>query len=83
MCAPPLDVAHLLVAELCISVDGQLTVTEGHQIAEQVQHQMLHCVPMLCCCLVHVDPLEEEDSLHAATAHNYPHHERGHSDDVS
>jgi len=74
---------HLLVAELCISVDGQLTVAEGHQIAEQVQHQMLHGVPMLYRCMVHVDPLEEEDSLHVATAHHYPHHERGHSGDVS
>ncbi|MFQ5859959.1 MAG: cation diffusion facilitator family transporter [Dehalococcoidia bacterium] len=75
-------IGHLLVAELCISVDGQLTVAQGHQIAEQVQHQMLHGVPMLYRCSVHVDPLETGESLHTATAHHYPEHQRGHTSET-
>ena len=70
---------HVMLVELCISVDGQLTVVEGHRIAEQVRHQMFHDVPNLYSCLVHVEPLEAHECLHTATAHHDTHRERAHS----
>ena len=47
---------HQLNAELEIQVDSALTVDEGHAIAEEVEHQLLHVLPRLKGATVHVDP---------------------------
>ncbi len=47
---------HALNAELQIEVDPALTVEEGHRIAEEVEHELLHAVPRLLGATVHVDP---------------------------
>ena len=47
---------HVLNAEIEIQVEPTLTVTQGHAIAEEVEHALLHAIPRLCGATVHVDP---------------------------
>jgi len=47
---------HVLNAELEIQVEPTLTVKEGHGIAEEVEHSLLHALPRLRGATVHVDP---------------------------
>ena len=49
---------HGLNADLEIQVDPALTVGQGHAIAEEVEHQLLHALPGLKGATVHVDPHE-------------------------
>ncbi len=60
---------HRLIGELHIDVDGNLTVVEGHAIAERVRHALLHAFPRLQDVIVHVDPLGDEH--HRETAHHF------------
>jgi cation diffusion facilitator family transporter len=64
-------VGHALEASLTITVDGHQTVGEGHRIAEEVRHALLHRVRRLDSVLIHVDPSAEgDDDPHAATSHH-------------
>jgi cation diffusion facilitator family transporter len=47
---------HGLNADLEIQVDPVLTVSQGHAIAEEVEHELLHALPGLKGATVHVDP---------------------------
>ncbi len=47
---------HRLVAELNITVDSQISVEDGHEIAMEVQHQLLGHLPYLNAATIHVDP---------------------------
>jgi cation diffusion facilitator family transporter len=49
-------IGHQLHAELSVSVSGGLSVTDGHDIANEVRHQLLHHLPHLGSVTVHVDP---------------------------
>lgn len=49
-------VGHALHAELNITVRADLTVAEGHRVAEDVRHALLHHVPNLGKVTIHVDP---------------------------
>jgi cation diffusion facilitator family transporter len=63
-------VGHRLFAQVRMSVDGRLTVTEAHGIAEAAYHQLLHDVPNLSDAIVHVDPVVPGVDPHAPTAHH-------------
>ena len=73
---------HRLTAELSISVDAGMTVYEGHRIAEQVQHALLHQVPKLQWCNIHVEPFQGgETATHQIISHHLveePGHEELH-----
>jgi len=47
---------HRLHAEIEVIVDPELTVEKGHDIAEEVSHQLLHRLSYLSDATVHVDP---------------------------
>jgi cation diffusion facilitator family transporter len=49
-------IGHQLHAELSVSVSGGLSVADGHDIANEVRHQLLHHLPHLGSATVHVDP---------------------------
>ena len=51
-------IGHRLEASLLITVDRELTVAEGHDIAELVRHDLFHSVGGLDEILVHVDPCD-------------------------
>jgi cation diffusion facilitator family transporter len=61
---------HRLHAELNIAVSPKLTVEEGHGIAEEVRHQLLHHLRYLSNTTIHIDPLNASgDEHHCVTEH--------------
>jgi len=75
---------HKMLAEVNIAVDPSLSVVSGHDIAEDVHHQLLHNLKYLSNATVHVDPVGlagEEFHRHGLgnTEHQIEHEEeRGH-----
>jgi cation diffusion facilitator family transporter len=59
---------HRQRAELSINVAADLSVVQGHQIAEVVRHELFHALPALADVVVHVDP--EGHEFHSLTAHH-------------
>lgn len=47
---------HGLEAYLVVTVDRDLTVAAGHDLAEEVRHRLLHDVPRLDLAFIHVNP---------------------------
>jgi cation diffusion facilitator family transporter len=60
---------HRLVADLAVTVDGDLAVSDGHLVAEEVRHRLLHEVRHLDDANVHVDPAEPDP--HRLTRHHH------------
>ena len=48
---------HRLHAEVNITVDASLSVEQGHAIAIEVRHELLHHLRYLSDATIHVDPL--------------------------
>jgi cation diffusion facilitator family transporter len=66
-------IGHTLHAEANVEVDGSLTTRDGHAIAEEVRHAMLHAAPWLRSATVHVDPCHHDGrDHHAVTSHHFP-----------
>ncbi len=61
-------IGHALRAECEVVVGGDLSLREGHRIAEEAMHRLVHDVPRLTSAIVHADP--EGDETHALTAHH-------------
>jgi divalent metal cation (Fe/Co/Zn/Cd) transporter len=57
-------VGHRLHAEVNITVPGGLSVGEGHEIAKEVRHQLLHHLPHLGRAMVHVEPYGQGGEQH-------------------
>ncbi len=55
---------HRLLAEVNIAVRSALSVEEGHQIAHEVRHQLLHHLPYLGNATIHVDPANASGEHH-------------------
>lgn len=68
-------IGHRLYAEINIAVESGLSVKEGHEIAVNVRHRMLHGLNYLSNAVVHVDPL-------GASGENF-HRLPGHDSEVS
>jgi cation diffusion facilitator family transporter len=49
-------IGHRLHAEAEITVDGDLTLSAAHRIAEDARHRLLHDVPRLASAIIHADP---------------------------
>jgi cation diffusion facilitator family transporter len=49
-------VGHRLDTTLLVSVDSDLTVADGHSIAEQVRHDLIHHIRHLETVTIHIDP---------------------------
>ena len=47
---------HRMLAEVNVAVDAHLSVAEGHAVAVDVRHQLLHRLEYLSDATVHVDP---------------------------
>lgn len=61
---------HRLHLELNVGVDPVLSVAEGHGIAKEVRHRILHQVPHVSRVTVHVDPATETgEGFHQVEAH--------------
>lgn len=63
---------HRLYAEVNIAVDPLLSVEEGHAIAVEVRHRMMHDLGYLSNVVVHVDPLGSAgESFHRLPEHEH------------
>ena len=49
-------IGHRLYAEINIAVKSNATVAQGHDIAKEVRHELLHHLPHLADAIIHVDP---------------------------
>ena len=66
-------VGHGILAELSISVDADITVAQGHLIAEQVLHELMHSIPKLQWANIHVEPYQPGQSqVHETVSHHIP-----------
>lgn len=65
----PRWIGHAIHSEARVTVDRELSVAEGHRIAEEVGHAMVHAVPKLSTVIVHVDPCSHDGSA----VHEAPH----------
>ncbi|WP_326558333.1 cation diffusion facilitator family transporter [Micromonospora sp. NBC_01796] len=64
-------IGHHLHAECAITIDGDLTVAQGHVIAVAAEHRLIHAVPRLSAALVHADPDHRgTGDPHAPLAHH-------------
>jgi cation diffusion facilitator family transporter len=57
-------IGHRLHAEVNITVPRGLSVDEGHAIAGDVRHELLHHLPNLSFVIVHVDPSGQDGERH-------------------
>jgi cation diffusion facilitator family transporter len=63
---------HRLQAEVNVAVDPDLSVDEGHAIAREVNHQLLHHLSYLSGAVIHVDPVQEAgEEHHRIPAHSH------------
>jgi len=63
---------HRLHAEVNVAVDPDLSVAEGHAIAREVNHQLLHHLTYLSGAVIHIDPVEEAgEDHHRISAHSH------------
>ena len=54
--------ANYIYLDLHLEVDGQLTVTEGHLISEEVKQTLIRDNPKIIDVMVHLEPEEETQS---------------------
>jgi cation diffusion facilitator family transporter len=65
-------IGHRLYADISVSVSGALSVAEGHEIAKEVRHQLLHHMPHLGGVAVHIDPYGKAgESFHRIGEHTH------------
>lgn len=62
---------HRMRAELCLTVDPALTVAQGHAIAAEAHHELLHHLPYLSSAVIHVDPSDADDDHHRIAEHTH------------
>ncbi len=55
---------HRLLAEVNIAVNPKLSVDEGHEIAREAEHQLLHHLHYLSSATIHVDPSNASGGEH-------------------
>jgi cation diffusion facilitator family transporter len=60
---------HQLHVVAAVSVDPELTVREGHELAHLVEHELHHRFQYPMVAVIHIDPYGDTDA-HEATAHH-------------
>ena len=55
---------HRLLADVNIAIKSDLSVEQGHQIAREVRHQLLHHLRYLANATIHVDPVSASGEHH-------------------
>jgi cation diffusion facilitator family transporter len=63
---------HRLHADLSVAVSSGHSVAQGHAIAKEVRHRLMHQLAYLSSVMVHVDPAEEAgDDFHRISQHEH------------
>ncbi len=60
---------HRLHAEINVAVNPELAVEEGHKIAMEVRHELLHHLQYLSGVTIHVDPATASGEVHYISEH--------------
>jgi cation diffusion facilitator family transporter len=63
-------VGHTLHVAMNIEVDGQLTLLQAHDIAEEVRHALFHRVEGISEAIIHTDPHSHDSDPHEKMAHH-------------
>ncbi len=61
---------HRMLVTVVAAVDPDLSVREGHQIAQTVAHDVIHAFPFATEALVHIDPSGDIDAHELTDHHN-------------
>jgi cation diffusion facilitator family transporter len=63
---------HRFHAEVSITVDASLSVEQGHAIAQEVSHELLHHLKYLSDATIHVDPMTASGPVyHPVSEHSH------------
>lgn len=62
---------HRLNTELNITVEKNLSLTRAHEIANAVQHNLMHHLSYLSGATIHVDPEDAGESHHRIESHTH------------
>ena len=63
---------HRLRAEVNVAVSPECSVAEGHDIAREINHRLLHELRYLEMAVVHVDPLQQTgEEYHRVATHRH------------
>lgn len=66
-------VGHDLRAEVHVLLNGSLTLSESHLIAEDGHHRLLHNIPRLAEAVIHTNPRHDfGEDPHQNVAHHFP-----------
>jgi cation diffusion facilitator family transporter len=66
-------VGHALEASMAITVDSDMSVSEGHRVSESVRHRLLNDVAKLDTAVIHVNPCGHSgEDPHETTRHHDP-----------
>jgi cation diffusion facilitator family transporter len=57
-------IGHRLLAEVNVAVRSDLSVEQGHEIAKDVRHQLLHHLRYLSNATIHIDPISASGETH-------------------
>jgi divalent metal cation (Fe/Co/Zn/Cd) transporter len=52
------------LADVNIAIESDLSVEQGHEIAREVRHQLLHHLPYLANATIHIDPATASGERH-------------------
>lgn len=63
-------IGHKVYAEINVAVQSGISISEAHDVAKEVCHQVLHHVPQLGNAVVHVDPEEKSGEEHHRNEHD-------------
>ena len=65
-------IGHRLHAEVNIAVASDLTIAEGHAVAADLRHRLLHAIPHLWLVVIHVDPADQSgERYHRVEQHSH------------
>jgi cation diffusion facilitator family transporter len=65
-------VGHRLHTELNITVASDLSVAQGHTVAKEVRHRLMHHLNYLSSAVIHVDPVAEAgEEFHRIKQHSH------------
>src|SRR5215217_7388406 len=63
---------HRLRSEVNVAVSPECSVAEGHDIAREINHQLMHHLSYLEMAVVHVDPLQQTgEEYHRVATHRH------------
>ena len=63
-------VGHKLYVELVVAVRSDASAKEGHEVAKEVRHQILHHLPHVGSVVIHVDPESDFGEEHYRMGHH-------------